>query len=130
MDKLTGCHPLLIEKVKRILSAMDALGWPMMVTAGVRSIEEQQLLFAQGRTSPGKIVTMCDGVKKPSNHQPKSDGLGHAADLVFIVDGKPSWDLKLHWDLLGEMAMALGLTWGGSWANIHDMPHVELRDVA
>lgn len=124
--KLEGVHPVLVDKVTRILMASAELGFPMLVTDGVRTVMQQQALYAQGRTAPGKIVTYMDGVKRPSNHQPKADGFGHAVDCAFLVDGKPSWDAGLPWGLYGAMAKALGLTWGGSWKSIVDKPHIEL----
>jgi peptidoglycan L-alanyl-D-glutamate endopeptidase CwlK len=125
MSKLDGVHPALVEKTGRILAAMSALGFPMLVTDGVRTVTEQAALYAKGRTAPGKIVTQCDGELKRSNHQVKADGFGHAVDCCFLVDGKPSWDDALPWRLYGETAKALGLKWGGFWTT-PDRPHVEL----
>jgi len=124
--RVAGVHPDLIDRVDRVLTAMAALGFPMGVTDGVRTIQRQQELYAQGRTKPGPIVTNADGVTKRSNHQPHPDELGHAVDCAFIVDGKFSWDARLPWKAYGENAMAVGLKWGGDWANLHDLPHVEL----
>ena len=127
MATLDGVHPELTARVTRILAAMDALGYPMVVTAGVRTVAEQQRLYAQGRTAPGDVVTHCDGVQRPSPHQPKADGFGHAVDCAFMVNGAPSWNTKLPWACYGAMALALGLVWGGQFKSIVDMPHVEWR---
>lgn len=112
---------------------MEILGYPMMVTAGVRTAEEQQALFALGRTKPGKVVTYLDGVRKKSNHQPKADGFGYALDLAFLEDldgdgeiDDPSWNEKRPWGLYGAIAKGLGLTWGGDW-KMRDFPHIELK---
>lgn len=125
-QKLVGVHPQLVEKVEKILAALDALGFPMMVTDGVRSVEQQKALYAKGRTAPGPVVTYADGVEKRSNHQPHIDKLGHAVDCCFVVNGKPSWDAHLPWKAYGAAAEAHGLTWGGSWTRLADLPHVEL----
>ncbi len=134
LDRLKGVHPRLGEQVQTLLIAMEVLGFPMMITDGVRTVEQQQALFALGRTKPGKIVTYADGVKNKSNHQPKADGLGRAVDCCFLVDldhdgqtDDPTWDLKRPWNLYGEMAIALGLEWGGRWLSIKDLPHIELK---
>ena len=126
LKKLTGVHPDLIARLDRVLSAMTALGFPMMVTDGVRTLERQRALYAQGRTAPGAIVTHADGVEKRSNHQPKLDKLGHAVDCAFVVDGKPSWNVSLPWHAYGAAAEAVGLKWGGNFSTLHDLPHVEL----
>lgn len=133
IDKLTGVHPELVIKIKQILAAMAALGFPMMVVQGLRTAEAQAALYAQGRTKPGKIVTNCDGIKTKSNHQAKADGFGHAVDLAFIDDPRTpvneTWDEQL-WHqagpAYGACAKALGLVWGGDWKSITDRPHVEL----
>lgn len=126
--KLVGVHPMLIDKVSRILTAMSALGIPMLVTDGVRTLKQQQLLYAQGRTVPGKVVTNADGIVKRSNHQVKTDGWGHAVDCAFLIDGTPSWADSHPWALYGLMAQSIGLGWGGAWAGFVDRPHIELTE--
>lgn len=102
----------------------------MMVTDTVRTVAQQQALYAQGRTLPGKIVTNCDGITIKSNHQVHSDGFGHAADLTFLINGVPSWDIKLPWKVYGSFANLEGLGWGGNWPSrtLVDLPHIELLD--
>lgn len=124
--RLRGVHPDLIEKVGRILLAMETLGHPMIVVSGLRTDAEQASLYAQGRTKPGKIVTNLDGVTKRSNHQSKADGWGHAVDMAFLRNGKPSWAEDHPWELYGLTAESLGLTWGGRWKKLVDRPHIEL----
>lgn len=133
--KFDGIHPELQRKAMQIIEAFKALGYELRVTDGVRTVAQQQALYAQGRTTPGpdvspqrplgRTVTNADGVAKKSNHQPHDDGYGHAVDCTFWVDGAPSWAPDLPWTLYGSMAQLLGLKWGGSWAR-QDMPHIEL----
>lgn len=124
-DKLLGVHPDLQVAVRRIIAAMDALGFEMRVTDGVRTLAQQQALYAQGRTTPGPIVTRADGVRNPSNHQVKADGFGRAVDMTFWLEGEPSWADDLPWRLYAEMAKALGLRAGADWPK-PDNPHIEL----
>jgi peptidoglycan L-alanyl-D-glutamate endopeptidase CwlK len=124
--RLAGVHPDLIAKVNKVLSAMHALGFPMAVTDGVRTQQQQQKLYARGRTEPGPIVTYADGVMKKSNHQVKGDGLGRAVDCAFVVGGTFSWDARLPWKAYGACVEALGLRWGGSFTTLHDLPHMEM----
>lgn len=126
--RLDGLHPELVKKLERIITAMDALGFPIMVFEGLRTAERQHDLWKQGREKPGAIVTKADGFDKKSAHQAQSDGYGYAADCVFLDKGKPSWDTKHPWDLLGAVAKSQGLAWGGDWG--WDRPHVELKKVA
>lgn len=124
--KLVGVNPLLVDRLTRVLAAMEALGFPMMVTDGLRTAEQQRALYAQGRTVPGIIVTHADGATKRSNHQARADGLGYAVDCCFVAQGRPSWDAKWPWKVYGAAAEAVGLRWGGAWQTLHDLPHVEL----
>jgi len=123
MRDLSALHPRLRDAVPKILAAMAAIGYPMMVTDTLRTTAEQQKLYAQGRTAPGPIVTRSDGLIKRSNHQAQPDGFGHAVDCCFVVSGAPSWDYHLPWKAYGALAEALGFHWGGDFG---DMPHVEL----
>lgn len=125
MTKLEGVHPDLKAKVLRMMNAFAELGCPVMVTDGVRTLKQQQALYAKGRTQPGPRVTNADGVRHKSNHQVKDDGFGHAVDFAFLdAAGKPTWEGP--WALLGEMAEQQGLVWGGRWTKLVDRPHVEL----
>lgn len=122
---LEGLHPDLRTRVDKVLAAMAALGFPMRVCQGVRTVPEQQALFAQGRTAPGEIVTNCDGVKNKSRHQLASDGFGHAVDCCFTT-GKPFGETQ-PWRAYGECGTALGLYWGGFFKSLPaDRPHLEL----
>jgi peptidoglycan L-alanyl-D-glutamate endopeptidase CwlK len=112
------------------MSKMAAQGHPMIVVGGIRTAAEQHALWRQGREIPGKIVTNLDGIHHPSRHQPHADGYGHALDIVFIVDGKPSWAEDLPWDAYGKEAEAAGLVWGGRFVKLVDRPHVELPEKA
>jgi peptidoglycan LD-endopeptidase CwlK len=121
LDKLEHCHAGLKPAMLKVLAAMEILGYPMMISDGIRSTEQQTALYAQGRTTPGPIVTYCDGVTKKSNHQS-----GRACDCCFIVDGQPSWAVHLPWKAFGACVEATGLTWGGTFSRLNDLGHAEL----
>lgn len=117
-ERLAKVKPELAEKVLKLLEAAEAEGHLLIVTQGFRSIEEQNRLYAQGRTAPGKIVTNAKGGQ--SNHN-----FGKAVDFAFVVNGEISWDEKLY-KKIGVWAREVGLKWGGDWKSIKDKPHVEL----
>jgi peptidoglycan L-alanyl-D-glutamate endopeptidase CwlK len=121
---LNGLHPELVTRIEKVLSVMSLVGCPMRVCQGVRTSEEQQKLFAQGRTAPGKIVTNADGLIHKSNHQAQADGFGHAVDCCFV--GSDPFGEAHPWRLYGEAGKALGLKWGGDWASPVDRPHLEM----
>lgn len=116
--------PEMREKVLQLLEYMHSIGAPMTATDGNRTTSEQQALYAQGRTKPGRIVTNADGIKKKSNHQG-----GRAVDCTFVdAHGKPHWPDAAPWKEYGTAAKSLGLKWGGDFKSMKggDRPHVEL----
>ena len=123
-----GVHPILLERIDKVHLAMKAIGYPMMLTDGVRSAEVQHELWRQGRDKPGKIVTNCDGFDKKSNHQVKDDGFGHAVDSCFLdPNGLPTWNEQYPWKAYGELCKAVGLKHGIKLSSdTIDWPHAEL----
>lgn len=121
-------HPVLLEKIGRVLKAMEALGFPMMVTDGERSAEVQHVLYEQGRSRPGAIVTNADGYIVKSNHQAKDDGYGYAVDCCFLdPNGKPSWNMQMPWSTYASCCKAVGLRHGIKLSSTRvDWPHAEL----
>jgi len=120
-EKLAGVHPALGLNVRKVFAAMEALGFHMIVTDGLRTTQQQKALYAKGRTLPGPIVTHADGDVKKSKHQE-----GRAVDCCFLINGQPSWADTLPWALYGQMANVLGCNWGGDWETFKDKPHIEL----
>ncbi len=115
---LAGLQPSTSRKAKALIKVMMEKGHVLDITSGYRSPEEQTKLYAQGRTAPGKKVTNAKAGESLHNY-------GVAFDVAFMVDGKPSWDNKHPWQLLGETGEALGLSWGGRWTALVDRPHFE-----
>src|SRR5574343_1273454 len=103
--RLGGLVPALRRRVVALMDAMHAAGHPVRMTAGYRTTQEQQALWAKGRTVPGLVVTWCDGLVRRSRHQD-----GRAADFVFRTETGISWHGP--WERLGETAESLGLIWG------------------
>ena len=100
------------------------------ISQGVRTAEEQNKLYQQGRTIKGKIITNCDGYKSKSKHQVKEDGFGHAGDIAILVDGKVTWEEKYYKEVAraGRILMQkYNVEWGGDWKKFKDLPHFEYR---
>lgn len=120
---LTLLHPRLVSAIAKVLSGMKQAGHPMRITDGLRTVQQQAKLYAQGRTTPGRKVTHCDGIRYRSNHQAGADGFGRAVDCAFLGDEPYA---ETHpWHLYGEMVRREGLKWGGDWGH-PDRPHAEL----
>jgi len=125
-QRLVGVHPDLVTAISAIFDEMDAEQAPMFVVAGLRTAAQQAVLYAQGRSTPGQIVTYKDGITHPSNHQAHADGFGHAVDCAFI--GPQPFDPRHPWEKYGEAVEAHGLLWGARFIGLDDRPHAELPD--
>lgn len=125
-DNLVGIHPDLIKVMEASI-----INCPIdfTIVCGVRTTEQQQSLYAQGRTTQGVIVTNCDGVNSKSNHQAKSDGYGHAVDLyAYPINVNDTVNIKVianHIKKTGEK-LGIPIVWGGDW-KMRDYPHFELK---
>lgn len=129
LDNLRGVHPKLVHLMEMAIIATPV---DFTIVDGMRTVERQQQLYAQGRTAPGPIVTNADGVRNKSNHQPKADGFGHAVDLYPYVDGRVQVNdvegLKRIADHIKAVSAKIGIPveWGGDW-DMRDYPHFELK---
>lgn len=97
----------------------EKYGYDMAILEGYRSPERQDMLAGMG-----KSVTNAAAFQ--SWHQ-----YGLAADCAFMRDGKLVISEKDAWamhgyQLYGEVAESVGLTWGGRW-KMMDFGHTELR---
>ena len=131
LKSLNGVHPFLIHIM---CEAIRTTPVDFTITSGVRTLKEQQDLYAQGRTKPGQKVTNADGVRNKSNHQAKEDGFGYAVDLYPYVNGQVDVNdrggnlprIAAH---IKSVAAQLGyrVDWGGDWKGLIDRPQFELK---
>lgn len=113
-------HPDFGQRLLLVFRIMkERYGYEMALLEGYRSPERQDLL-----SSMGSQVTNARAFQ--SWHQ-----YGLAGDCAFWRDGKLVISEKDPWamrgyQLYGEVAESLGLTWGGRWTMM-DFGHTELR---
>ncbi|MEK3718882.1 M15 family metallopeptidase [Paenibacillus sp. FSL R7-0333] len=129
MPRMSGLHPVLVAGTVALIERCYARGVPILITQGLRTIKEQDALYAQGRTKPGNIVTNARGGY--SNHN-----FGLAIDFALLLpDGSSvSWDMKrdgdkdgiADWLEVAQEAKALGFEWGGDWTSFKDYPHLQM----
>ncbi len=94
-------------------------------TSGYRAHEEQAKLYAQGRTTPGPIITNSKPGSSYHNYGIASDAT-HDSDLKK-PGLQPDW-LAPHYDVLGEECAKIPeLVWGGTFTSLIDRPHVQWR---
>lgn len=118
--KIQDLHPSFAPRVAATQAAWKKAGYDVLVTCTLRSVEEQNALYAQGRTTPGPIVTKAKGGQSWHN-------FGLAIDVVPLVAGKAMWDESNPiWRALADIAKKQGLSWGGDWTGgFRDIPHFE-----
>ena len=114
----TMLHPNLRMKWLRLAEACLSLGFPIFLVEGYRSARRQEMLYAQGRSTPGRVVTHARAGS--SMHE-----ASRAIDFAFRCQGDP-WAETHPWATVGHMAVALGLEWGGDWTDKRiDKPHLQ-----
>ena len=128
---LTDLHPDLQPLAQKFLTQCAAQNIPVLVTCTWRSDEEQNALYAQGRTEPGKIVTdIAAGQGDKHNFSIDGKPAAKAFDVVPLNGRKECiWDpTDPAWESLASIGKGLGLVWGGDWPHLQDRPHFELPD--
>lgn len=107
---LDDLDPRMKPLAVAFLTACKAAGLDVLVTCTLRGMDEQAALYAQGRTTKGRIVTNA----KPGS---SAHNFGLAVDVVPMVNGKPYWDFTRTdpiWTKVGELGQAAGLEWLGA----------------
>lgn len=104
---------------RALVQQAAAKGITIKIISGTRNKDEQNALYAKGRTTPGPKVTNAKfGF---SNHN-----FGIAFD-IGIFEGTQYIPESPLYKTVGAMGKILGLEWGGDWKTIVDEPHFQLR---
>ena len=130
LERIEKLHPKIRDEVKKILEEANSLladNVEIRVVQGLRTIEEQNALYAQGRTKSGPKVTNAKGGSSIHNY-------GLAIDFCLLINDKEiSWDLNKDadkdsikdWQEVVNVFKKYGWNWGGDWKSLKDNPHVE-----
>jgi peptidoglycan L-alanyl-D-glutamate endopeptidase CwlK len=112
-DKLATTH----EKLQTLFNtAITNSPFDFGITQGIRTKEEQQKLFNEGKSQTLN-----------SRHL-----TGKAVDIAVFVNGKLTWEFdkyKQVADHIKQVATELNIpiVWGGDWKSFKDGPHFELN---
>lgn len=121
MRNINALHPELQQKITELRSLCEKKGLKIGIGECLRTAEEQDAFYAQGRTKPGSIVTNARGSTYSSQHQ-----WGIAADF-YRNDGKGAFNEEGNFFYrVGALARSVGLGWGGDWKSPVDKPHLYL----
>jgi peptidoglycan L-alanyl-D-glutamate endopeptidase CwlK len=123
---LDDLHEAFRPYADSFLKALADDGMDVIVTSTLRTMDEQQQLYDQGRTTPGRIVTNA----KPGS---SAHNYGLALDACPLLHGKlaylgPDGDEVSDpiWQRYGMIARACMLEWGGDWNRNREGPHVQM----
>lgn len=118
-EKINKLHPELRGIASKFINEVEKrLGHRLRITDGYRTFAEQDKLYAQGRTTAGKIVTKAKGGSSYHN-------FALAFDCYFTKNGKVDFSKAINSEV-AKVGKELGLEWGGDWASFKDMPHFQL----
>lgn len=129
IDRIKLMHPKVRKEVEEMyIYANNKLlgkGVRLRFAYTLRTIEEQNSLYAQGRTKPGNIVTNAKGGQSYHN-------FGLAFDIVLLYDKDnngtfetASWSLNADWMRVVDYFKSKGWVWGGDFKSFKDYPHFE-----
>ena len=116
---LTDLLPKVQDLANEFLATCASRNFGVKIYLTYRTNEEQDALYAQGRTTPGKIVTNAKGGESY-----------HCYGMAF--DAAPlNEDLTINWtdnglySQMGAIGKECNLEWGGDWATFPDRPHFQ-----
>lgn len=106
-------------------------GLRVIITQTYRSSEQQAIDYAQGRTTPGKIITNAKPGESKHNCEDRGVPAARAFDFaIYAGDGNLlDWNAEDdNWKTAIKIGEDLGLVSGSTWHCIKDSPHMELPD--
>jgi len=116
--KLEDLNTKTEDLARKFLAACSAAGIDVLIYCTYRSIEEQNDLYAVGRTLPGKKATNAKGGNSWHNHRA-------AFDFVPMIAGKPQWSNAALYVRCGAIAESVGLEWAGRWVSFKETAHCQ-----
>lgn len=122
-------HPDLQPIYRKFAAEAKKEGLDFILTCTWRSDQEQDELYASGRTKPGKKLTNAKAGQSAHNFVLGGSPAARAFDIVPMENGKCMWDEGYPaWKPLGKIGMDLGLNWyGAPGAKFHEEPHFEMK---
>lgn len=140
-SRLADIHP---ESARRARQLADILSFPLRITQGLRTYPQQDVLWQQGRTTPG-APCKHEGIIRPVGTCPdhplglpvtnakggySMHNFGIPFDVCPLINGKPDWnDKDAQWAEILAKAPSVGLAEGAQWRTFPDDPHLYPQEV-
>lgn len=117
---LSTLHSTVAAKARSMKQRCADAGIDIIFTSTYRDDESQAAIYAQGRTTPGDIVTNAKPGESWHNWR-------CAFDIVIVRNGKAVWSTKdPAWKQVGEIGESCGLEWAGRWkGRLQEMAHFQ-----
>ena len=121
VKRIAALHPIVASKAELVVRKSYAEGINIIIVQGLRSMAEQAALYAQGRTTPGAIVTNAKAGSSYHNY-------GLAFDYALLAPNGIDvlWTVNDQWKRVAIIGKSLGFAWGGDWTSFKDYPHLEM----
>jgi peptidoglycan L-alanyl-D-glutamate endopeptidase CwlK len=120
--------PQTQKKADELVSLCAGTGIDLLIISTYRDLEAQAALYAQGRTTKGRIVTNARPGMSYHNWRV-------AFDAIAIINGKALWrvrnddrTLTTQWRAVVDLAKGIGLETGADWSSITDDDHFQFTE--
>lgn len=117
---LEGLDRDVREKAEMLYEMCERRGIRLGFRQGYRTFAQQAALYAQGRTTMGRIVTNAKPGFSWHNWRRAFDVVIEA----FPGDTTPNDVYDGPWSIVGDLGEFCGLEWGGRWKH-PDIPHFQ-----
>jgi peptidoglycan L-alanyl-D-glutamate endopeptidase CwlK len=137
---LNDLHPLVSNRVVKVLNRATQQNLYVILYQGIRTFQQQDALYKQGRNEAGEIV---DKDKVVTYAKPGTSWHNYACavDIVMNMGPRPkihpTWDSFIDenkdgvndWVVLGQIGKDYGFEWGGEFKGFVDVPHFQYHRV-
>lgn len=124
ISRLALLHPKVKESFQHFIEdAEQATGRTFRIVQGLRTFAEQEAIYEQGRTKPGRIVTYSPAGASYHNYGLAVD----IAPIIYDANNKPKdLDWSFNFAKLEPIGAKYGITWGGRFPS-PDKDHFEKK---
>lgn len=131
---LYDLEPSFARLVGEWLRLCSSQGVAVLVYCTARSASYQDELYAQGRTTPGRVVTNARGGQSAHNYGLAIDAAPWTWDSKAPFDvhnRKLDWSpfdgkiLDPAWRVMVDSAVTVGLEWAGDWVHFKEYVHFQ-----
>ena len=147
-QRLAAVHPVLCARVTEFLTDLEAKHGEFRVTQGLRTMNEQNALWYQGRKSLLTVngaraavrwaaITDIENRKTVTDAQAgySAHNFGYAIDFVpanpSFPQFTPDWNrTDSTWKEILSLAPSYGLSEGAAWCDFPDFPHLYLKELS